>query len=332
MTAMPEQGQRRGGSRGSLLAWAALVVVYLVWGSTYLAIRVGVRDIPPALLAGLRYVVAGAILYPVAARTGGAQTRAGDRPGRWQWLGSALIGLLLLVCGNGAVTLAEKSLASGLAAVLVATVPLWMVVFALPLQRQRVSMRAAAGLLLGLAGVAVLLGGGSASGHLGGVLIVLGAAAAWGFGSVLSGRLRLPRRVLLATAMEMLAGGVILMIVAVASGEFGQAHWGRVQPTSWLALAWLVLPGSILAFTAYGYALARLPLSTVATYAYVNPVVAVALGVLLLHERLTLREALGAVLVVGSVAMTLYRPHAAEPTPINAPPAKSAEAISGDSG
>jgi drug/metabolite transporter (DMT)-like permease len=290
-----------------MLAWAALVVVYVVWGSTYLAIRVGVRDIPPALLAGVRYLIAGAILYPIAARTGDGPLRAEDRPGRREWLGTAIVGLLLLVFGNGAVTLAEKSLASGLAAVLVATVPLWIVVFALPLLRERVSRRAAAGLVLGLVGVAVLVGGGSAAGHIVDVLIVLAAAAAWGFGSVLSRRLHLPRRALLAAAMEMLAAGVILIIVALASGEGGRAHWSSVPLTSWLALAWLIVPGSILAFTAYGDALTHLPLATVSTYAYVNPVVAVILGALLLHERLTVREVLGALLVVASVAMTLHR-------------------------
>jgi drug/metabolite transporter (DMT)-like permease len=328
----------RGTRPALLMAWAALVVVYIVWGSTYLAIRVGVRDLPPALMAGLRYLAAGAILFPIASRTGrrpagadaaepdpgrgeapprastgapapGAPGAArGRRPGWREWAGCTVVGVLLLAGGNGAVTLAEKSLDSGLAAVLVATVPLWMVVFALPLERQRVTGRAAAGLAAGLVGVAVLAGGGSAGGHLGGVLLVLGAAASWGLGSVLGRRLRLPRRALLAAAMEMLAGGTVLVIIALASGEAGQAHWGQVSPTAWLALAWLVLPGSILAFTAYGYALARLPLATVSTYAYVNPVVAVLLGAGLLHERLTGRELLGTLLVVASVAVTLHHP------------------------
>jgi drug/metabolite transporter (DMT)-like permease len=294
--------------RGSMLAWAALVVVYVVWGSTYLAIRVGVRDFPPAMLAGVRYVIAGGILYPVAARTGDRGLQAQDRPGARQWASCAVIGLLLLAVGNGGVTVAEKSIDSGLAAVLVATVPLWIILFAVPLQRQRVSRPAAAGLATGLIGVAVLVGGGSARGHLSGVVIVLVAAAAWGLGSVLSRRLSLPRRALLGASMEMLTGGVILLIVALFSGELGQTHWGNVSLSAWLALAWLVIPGSIIAFTAYGYALAQLPLSTVSTYAYVNPVVAVVLGVLLLSEKLTLREALGALLVVASVAVTLYQP------------------------
>jgi drug/metabolite transporter (DMT)-like permease len=294
-------------NRSQLAAWAALLVVYLVWGSTYLAIRVGVRDIPPLAMAGARFLIAGAILYPIAARTGDAATRAADRPGAREWLGCAVVGVLLLAFGNGGVSVAEQTLPSGLAAVLVATVPLWMILFAVPLQGTRVSRRAVAGLLVGLVGVAVLAGGGSAAGHAVGVLIVLGAAASWGVGSVLSRRLRMPRRVLVSAAIEMLAGGAVLLIAAAVTGQFARVHLANVHPTSWLALAWLIAAGSILAFTAYGYALTRLPLSTVSTYAYVNPVVAVLLGTALLHEALTVREVIGAVLVVGSVALTLNR-------------------------
>jgi drug/metabolite transporter (DMT)-like permease len=305
----------RSRSGSQLAAWAALGVVYLVWGSTYLAIRVGVRDIPPLAMAGARFLIAGAILYPVAVRSGDAGLRAADRPGPKQWLGCAVVGVLLLALGNGGVTVAERSLPSGLAAVLVATVPLWMILFAVPLQGGRVGRRAAAGLLLGLVGVAVLAGGGSAAGHALGVVIVLAAAACWGLGSVLSRRLRLPRRVLLAAAIEMLAGGAVLMIAAAVTGEFAKVHPGSVHLTSWLALGWLIAAGSILAFTAYGYALNRLPLSTVSTYAYVNPVVAVLLGTTLLHEALTAREVLGAGLVVCSVALTLHRQSAGRPEP-----------------
>jgi drug/metabolite transporter (DMT)-like permease len=301
-------GPGPAGRQGQLLAWSALAAVYVLWGSTYLAIRIGVRDIPPGMLAGLRYLAAGAILYPVAARAGRAELRDADRPGRREWLGSALVGLLLLVIGNGGVTLAEKSLPSGLAAVLVATVPLWMVVFAVPLQRQRVTLRAAAGLVAGLAGVAVLVGGGGAGAGLGAVAVILAAAASWGLGSVVSKRLRLPRRALLAAAMEMLVAGTVLLILSAVTGEAGRMHWGDISAGSWAALVWLVIPGSVLGFTAYGYALAHLPLATVSTYAYVNPVVAIILGVLVLSERLTIREGLGALLVVASVALTLYRP------------------------
>jgi drug/metabolite transporter (DMT)-like permease len=305
------------GRRSRLLSWIALGVVYLAWGSTYLAIRVGVGHLPPFLLAGIRYVIAGTLLYPIgrwAAARGRGPGEGGVRPGwkrpGWKaWFAGAVIGILLLFAGNGGVTVAETSLPSGLAAVLVATVPLWMIVFAWPVQGQRVTWRSAAGLVAGLAGVAILVGG-SASGRISGVLIVLGAAAAWGFGSVLGHRLPLPPQAMLAAAIEMLAGGAVLLAVAAGTGEFGRVGWASVPASSWLALAYLIVPGSILAFTAYGYALARLPLATVSTYAYVNPVVAVLAGIVVLGEQFTWREGLGAALVVASVIIIVSRSRA----------------------
>jgi hypothetical protein len=174
----------------------------------------------------------------------------------------AVVGILLLFAGNGGVSVAETTLPSGIAAVLVATVPLWMIVFAWPLQHQRITVRAAAGLAVGLGGVAILVGGGTASGRLTGVLIVLGASAAWGFGSVLSHRLALPDNALLAAAIEMLAGGAVLLAVAAGSGEFSRVQWSSLPASSWIALTYLIGPGSILAFTAYGYALSHLPVTT----------------------------------------------------------------------
>lgn len=196
-------------------------------------------------------------------------------------------------------------LPSGIAAVLVATVPLWMIVFAWPLQRQRITVRAAAGLAAGLGGVAILVGGGTASGRIPGVFIVLGASAVWGFGSVLSHRLALPGNAMLAAAIEMLAGGAVLLAVAAIAGEFSRIQWSSVPGSAWIALAYLIGPGSILAFTAYGYALSHLPITTVSTYAYVNPVVAVLAGIVFLGEQFTVREGIGAALVLISVIITL---------------------------
>jgi drug/metabolite transporter (DMT)-like permease len=292
----------------NLLAWAALVVVYVVWGSTYLAIRVGVRELPPLTMAGLRYLTAGLLLYPIAVRTGGARLRATDKPRRRQWLGSALVGLLLLVIGNGGLSIGEQTLESGFAAVLVATVPLWMVLFAWPIDRDRPTKTAVGGLGIGLVGVVVLTGAGSpGSRQLTAVVIVLGASCAWGLGSVLAHRLALPRRVLVAVALEMIAGGVLLLIAAALRGEYGRMHWSQVPSSGWLALLYLIGPGSLLAFTAYGYALSHLPLATVSTYAYVNPVVAVVLGAAILGERLTAHQAMGTALIVASVVLTLHR-------------------------
>ena len=179
-------------TRTRVKSWIALGIVYLVWGSTYLAIRVGVEHLPPLLLAGTRYVIAGALLYPIARRASAATPATANgaaRPGAKAWLACAVVGLLLLFAGNGGVSVAETRLPSGVAALLVATVPLWMIVFAWPVEHQRVTVRAAAGLAIGLVGVAVLVGAGLSGGGMSGVFIVLGASAAWGLGSVLSHRL-----------------------------------------------------------------------------------------------------------------------------------------------
>lgn len=297
-------------TRSRVLSWIALGVVYLVWGSTYLAIRVGVGHLPPLFLAGTRYVIAGALLYPIALQAttssrGPAEHRA--KPGAKAWVAGAVIGILMLFAGNGGLTVGETALSSGFAAVLVATVPLWMIIFAWPVQHQRVTVRSAVGLAIGLGGVVVLVAGGTASGSIPSVIIVLGAAAAWGFGSVLSHRLAVPSHAMLAAAIEMLAGGVVLLAVAAGSGEFSRIQWSSVPATSWIALAYLIGPGSILAFTAYGYALSHLPVATVSTYAYVNPVVAVVAGIMVLGEQFTWREGLGAALVLASVIITLHR-------------------------
>jgi drug/metabolite transporter (DMT)-like permease len=299
------------GTRTRTLSWIALGIVYLAWGLTYLFIRVGVEHLPPLMMAGTRYVMAGTLLYPVAVRATGSSRGEAEpvsaNPGVRAWLAGTVVGVLLLFGGNGFVSIGETTLPSGIAAVLVATVPLWMIVFAWPLEHQRITVRAAAGLAIGLAGVAALAGSGTASGHITSALIVLGASVSWGFGSVLSHRLALPGNALLAAAIEMLAGGTVLLAVAAGAGEFSRVHWSSIPASSWIALAYLIGPGSILAFTAYGYALAHLPVTTVSTYAYVNPVVAVLAGIVFLGERFTVREGIGAALVLISVIIILGR-------------------------
>jgi drug/metabolite transporter (DMT)-like permease len=296
--------------RRPVLSWLALGVVYVVWGSTYLAIRVGVRHLPPLFFAGTRYVIAGGLLYPIAVRMSLRDLDSSEvstRPDAKAWISCAVIGVLLLTAGNGGVTFAESSLPSGLTAVLFATVPLWMILFAWPLRQERVALKTAAALGLGLVGVVVLVGDRARSGRLSDVIIVLGAAAAWGFGSVLGRQLSLPRHAMLAAAMEMMIGGGVLLVAAVSTGEISQIHWSLVPATSWIALAYLIGPGSILAFSAYGYALAHLPVSTVSTYAYVNPVVAVLAGWMILGERLTWSEGLGATFIVSSIIVIMHR-------------------------
>jgi drug/metabolite transporter (DMT)-like permease len=292
------------------LAWVSLVIVYLVWGSTYLGIRVAVRDFPPLVLVGLRYLVAGVVLFPIALRIP-AGLQSGDpgpvRLGWRQWLGCAVVGGLLIVVGNGGVTVAEQRLPSGLAAVLVATVPLWMIGFAVPIRHEPITLRAGSGVALGLVGVVVLAGGVTGGGDLGAVITVLVAASGWGLGSVLAHVVPLPSRPLVASAMQMLVSGVVLVIVGVVSGAYSDVAWSDISAEVWWAFGWLVLAGSVIAFSAYAFALADLPLAVVSTYAYVNPVVAVLLGAMLLGERLSGRELLGTVIVVASVAVVTMR-------------------------
>jgi drug/metabolite transporter (DMT)-like permease len=302
-----------------LAAWAALLVVWVVWGSTYLAIRVADRTIPPFPMAATRYLIAGLLLYPVARLTSrrGSSAPAPARASAQasapagtrvrgplaQWAGMAVVGTMLLAFGNGGVSYAERTLPSGLAALLVASVPLWMALADQVINGRRLRPRGWAALVLGLAGIAVV-----AQPHGHGavlpVLVVLGASISWGTGSVLAGRLPAPASPLLGTAMEMLAGGVVLVGLALATG---QAWPGHASGESLLALAYLVGPGSLLALTCYVIALRRLPTAVVSTYAYVNPVVAVALGALLLGERLTVTALIGGAVVVVSVALLLSK-------------------------
>jgi drug/metabolite transporter (DMT)-like permease len=295
---------RRETVRASGSAWAALLTVWVVWGSTFVAIRVGVESMPPLAMASLRYLAAGAMLFPVARRGGGQRVRAADRPGARQWLGTAVVGTMLLAFGNGAACYAEQTLPAGLTALLIATVPIWMAIADRVINRRAISPLGWLALAIGVAGVAVLA---RPQGHesLLPVLVVLGGSLSWGTGSVLAGRLPVPARPLLGSAMEMLAGGLVLAGIAAATGELSRLDPGHVSRGSWLALLYLIGPGSLLAMTCYVIALRRLPTATVSTYAYVNPVVAVALGWLLLGERLTPVTILGGAVVLASVVLLL---------------------------
>jgi drug/metabolite transporter (DMT)-like permease len=301
-----EPREPRSRRPGGWAGWAALLVVWVVWGSTYLAIRVADRTIPPFPMAATRYLIAGLLLYPVA-RLGGRRRSAAtaQRPPAHgplaQWAGMAVVGTMLLAFGNGAASYAERTLPSGLVALLIASVPLWMALADRVINGRRLRPVAWAALLIGLTGIAIL-----ARPHGNGtvlpVIVVLAGAMSWGIGSVLAGRLPAPPSPLLGSAMEMLAGGIVLVGLAAATGEGAPSH---VSTESLLALAYLIGPGSLLAMTCYVIALRRLPTSAVSTYAYVNPVVAVALGALLLGEPLTLTTLAGGVVVVASVALLL---------------------------
>ncbi len=296
---------------------AGFAAVYILWGSTYLAIRFAVETIPPFLMAGTRHLAAGAILFLYALRKGA------PRPTARHWKSAALVGTLLLLGGNGLVSWAERRVASGPAALIVASVPLWMVVLSAAGERRRAAGPVLAGLALGLGGIALLVlpaASGSAAGvDPVGAGVLLLAALSWSVGSLASRRLPLPSSTLLATGMEALAGGAVLWIVGLAGGEGAALHLSAITARSGLSLAYLVVFGSIFGFSAYVWLLKVSTPERVSTYAFVNPIVAVALGVALGGETLTLRTAVAAAVIVGAVGLILRygkrRPSQVEPLP-----------------
>lgn len=282
--------------------WTALGLVYVVWGSTYLAIRFVVTSLPPLLTASSRFAMAalGLAAYLVVRRGWSALAAT-----RRQWANAGLIGLLLLLGGNGGVTLAENSgLPSGLTALLVAAVPLWVVLLRMA-DRDRPAVRTLVGVTIGFAGLAVLLGPGARPDHVsaGAAVLVLGSSFLWSLGSYLATRLDLPREPLVASVAEMVGGAVGLAVAGALRSE--SLDLSRVELSSVLALVYLVVFGSLVAFTAFSWLLGVAPVSKVATYAYVNPVVAVGLGALLVGERVTLTSAVGGALTILAVAVVV---------------------------
>jgi len=279
----------------------ALGIVYVAWGSTYLGIRVVDRTIPPFLGAGVRFMLAGALM--LAACT--AWRRRFPRVRAKELASLALISVLLLAGGNGGVSFAERHVPSGLAALLVASMPLWILVIR-TLAGDRPRRATMVGLAVGFVGVALLVlrGGEQQGASLGYMLLVVAAALSWALGSWLSSRLPLPDDVAAATAIEMLIGGAVLVAVAPASGE-RYAALGHASADSLLAVGYLTVFGSILAFTAYVWVLQRAPISQISTYAYVNPVVAVALGAIILGERITALTLVSGAIVVVAVALVI---------------------------
>lgn len=303
--------------------WLALGIVYIAWGSTFVAIRIMDRTIPPLIGAGCRYMAAGLTMYLFLWVRHRRPPSVSARE-----LGSlALVGVLLLVIGNGFITLAERRVPAGLAALVVASVPLWLLVIRI-VTRDRPRGATLAGLGVGFVGVALLvLRGGAEQGvSVPELLIVLGAAFSWALGSWASGQLPMPSDAVIGTTFEMLIGGAVLMGLGPALGE----HWSRLtlhaSAGSLEAVAYLALIGSVLAFTAYVWVLQHAPISQVSTYAYVNQIVAVILGALLLGERITVTTVIGGATIVLAVALVIRgeaRP-VSETTP---PPDTGARAI-----
>ena len=285
---------------------AGFGVVYVVWGSTYFAIRIGVETLPPFTLAGVRWLVAGLILFvfPIV--------RSRPRVTAAQWRAAALVGGLMLLGGNGLVCWAEQWVASGLAALLVGTVPLWLVFLDwICFRGERPGRATLVGLLLGSAGVLILVGPHSLGGqpiHIPGAIALVIACACWALGSLYSRRVDVPSPMWLASATQMIAGGVILLGVALATGEFPRVHVHAVSWRSLAALIYLILAGSIITLTTYLWLLKVSTPARLATYAYVNPLIAILLGCWLLGEPFTPRVALAAaVILTAVVVITQYR-------------------------
>jgi len=284
-----------------LRIWIALLAVYIVWGSTYLAIRLAIETLPPFLMAGVRFVIAGVVLYAWA------RWRGASRPTRSHWLAAAIVGGLMLLGGNGGVTWAEQRVPSGLTAVLIATVPLWIALLEWLQGGARPTARAAVGLMMGLAGIALLVSPGELAGAKGidlvGAAVLLVASLSWAIGSLYSRHARLSPSPLLATAMEMLSGGVLLLLAELVTGQASDLDPSRISLQSILALLYLIVFGSLVAFTAYVWLLRVTIPAHAATYAYVNPIVAVFLGWALGGEPLTARTLLAAAVIVGAVVI-----------------------------
>jgi drug/metabolite transporter (DMT)-like permease len=276
----------------------AFAAIYLVWGSTYLAIRYAVETIPPLVAAGIRHTIAGGILFAWAwARS--------FRPKREHWVAGLIVGAFYFLGGHGTLHWAEQYVGSGLAALLIATEPMFILVLAWLTGQQKISRISALGLVIGVAGVAILMRAeltmkGSS---LIGLLAVLAGSLSWATGVVISPKVKLPDDALGRTAVPLICGAALLLATAGLTGEFHAVHWASISMKSILGLAYLITFGSVVAFTAYTWLLQRCPPALVATHTYANPVVAVLLGWLLASELLTMRVALASVAILGAIVL-----------------------------
>jgi drug/metabolite transporter (DMT)-like permease len=301
-------------------AWKVLLafaIIYFVWGSTFLAIRVGVREVPPFLLAGMRFLIAGAVLYRWM------RARGTPSPSAREWGAASFLALLIFVFDYGLLFWAERRVPSGIAAVMMATIPAFMAIGEIVfLGTQRLTLRLGVALLLGMAGVAVLVGRSKSLGDTAvdatGACALIFAAISWSVAASLSRRLPTPAAKAMSSGTQMLAGGVMLMIAAALLGEFRDLHLQAVSRGAWLALAYLIVAGSIVGFTAYVWLIHHESPTKVGTYAYVNPVVAVLVGYFLGGEAISRRTVAGTLLVLVSVVV------------ITTTPAKKADAASLD--
>jgi drug/metabolite transporter (DMT)-like permease len=291
----------------------ALITVYLVWGSTYLAIAVANRSLPPLLMLSARFLIAGALLYGWSLWRGDV---AAERPGRRQWLSAGVVGALLLFVDTGGVAWAEQRVASGTTALLVASVPLFIALIDRAVFGIRLGLGAVAGIGTGLLGVGLLVG---PSAHIDtlGAAVILVASFAWAAGSVYARVAPLPRKPVLSAAMQMLSAGVLLGVAGLAMGEGSRVHLGAMSSASLAAFAFLIVFGSLVAFTVYAWLLKNASTTLLSTYAYVNPAVAVFLGWALVGEHVGSKEIAAGIVILSSVALLVFGRAArtdAEPT------------------
>lgn len=291
---------RRGGSTAAI--WTALSLVYLAWSTTFVGIRVANETIPPMLAGGLRFLVAGGLLLPIALSFG---DRAGDRPKAAQWKGAAVVALFMMFGGNGGIVWAERTIPSGMAGLAIATVPLWMVAIDRVVLGHRQPRMVVIGLAVGFVGAALLVGGNALEGEIdmGGLILALGAAASWAVGSIYQRHAALPERPLVAAGMEMVVAALLFFLIGGLIGEFGDFHPSTVSRASWIAVGYLVVVGSWIGFTCYLWLLRNARTSLVATYAYVTPIGAVIVGSLILDESFTASTLVAGALIVVAVAL-----------------------------
>ena len=298
-------------NRKFVILIAAFAAIYIFWGSTYLGIKYAIETLPSFLMAGSRFLIAGAILFLAATRSADF-----EMPRRQHWRTSIIVGTLLLLGGNGLVVFAQHYISSSLAALLVATEPFWIVILSwLWLKRGRPTFRTVAGLIVGFAGVAMLITGQAAAAHepqaatyqLIGTIAIILAALSWAAGSIYGLKAPVPKSSLLTSGMQMISGGAVLLLVSAVTGEMSAFSISNVSGTSWAAFAYLVVFGSLIGFTAYSWLLKNAQPSIVSTYAYVNPVIAVILGWGIAGESLTAQMLLGAAIVVLSVALVTMK-------------------------
>jgi drug/metabolite transporter (DMT)-like permease len=296
----------------------AFAAIYLVWGSTYLGIRYAVETIPPLVAAGIRHSIAGTILLAWA-------WARGFRPTRANWISGIIVGALFFLIGHGSLHWAEQYVGSGLAALLIATEPMFILVLAWSVGQQKISRVSALGLGLGVLGVALLTGAEltTKGSSLAGVVAVLVGSLAWSAGVVISPKVKLPNDALGRTALPTICGAAMLLAAAVVTGEFHATHWASISLRSIFGLVYLIVFGSVIAFTSYTWLLQRCPPALVATHTYANPVVAVFLGWLLASEPLTMRIVLASVAILGAIVLIRRGEQRVAPPVVTAKAAKA---------